>query len=101
MRRNMPRLYNTEWPNQSTFSCNDSAVTQCQPPLVSHATGHLSLPIDSRLQLDVTNGSDLGLGSDSTVGDGFDLAPSLLANSSVNYDSDFNPYPQLKKMRTS
>ncbi|KAF3970513.1 hypothetical protein CMV_005816 [Castanea mollissima] len=56
MRRNMPRLYNTEWPNQSTFSCNDSAVTQCQPPLVSHETGHLSLPIDSRLQLDVTNG---------------------------------------------
>ncbi|KAK7843284.1 hypothetical protein CFP56_012760 [Quercus suber] len=35
----------------------------------------LYLPIVSRLQLDVTNGSDLGLGSDSTVGDGFDLAP--------------------------
>ncbi|KAK7833049.1 hypothetical protein CFP56_026031 [Quercus suber] len=43
----------------------------------------LSLPIDSRLQLDVTNGSDLGLGSDSTVGDGFDLAPSSMAYSSV------------------
>ena len=32
----MRRLYNTEWPNQSTFSYNQSAVTQCQPPLVSH-----------------------------------------------------------------
>ena len=57
----------------------------------------LSLPIDSRLQLDVTNGSDLGLGSDSTVGDGFDLASSSMVYSSVNCDSDFNPYPQLKK----
>ena len=97
----MRRLYNIEWPNRSTFSYNDSAVTQCQPCLVSHETRHLSLPIDSRLQLDVTNGSDLGLRSDSTVGDGFDLAPSSMAYSSVNYDSNFNPYPQLKKMRTS
>ena len=79
------------------FSYNDSVVTQCQPPLVSHETGHLSLPIDSRIQLDVINGFDLGLGSDSIVGDGFDLAPSSIAYSSVNYDSDFNPYPQLKK----
>ncbi|KAK7833047.1 hypothetical protein CFP56_026033 [Quercus suber] len=68
-----------------------------QMVMVSHETGHLSLPIDSRLQLDVTNGSNLGLGSNSTVGD----APSSMANSSVNYDSDFNPHPQLKKMRTS
>ena len=75
------------------FSYNDSAVTQCQPPLVSHEIGHLCLPIDSRLQLDVTNGSDLGLGSDSTVGDGFDLAPSSMADSSINYDSEFNPNP--------
>ena len=75
------------------FSYNDSVVTQCQPPLVSHEIGHLSLPIDSRLQLDVTNGSDLGLGSDSTVGDGFDLAPSSMADSSINYDSEFNPNP--------
>ena len=89
------------WPNQSTFSYNQLAVTQCQPPLVSHEIGHLSLPIDSRLQLDVTNGSDLGLGYDSTVGDGFDLVPSSMAYSSVNYDSNFNPYPQSKKMRTS
>nr|XP_023877191.1 uncharacterized protein LOC111989631 isoform X2 [Quercus suber] len=50
-----------------------------------------------RLQLDVTNGSDLGLGFDSTVGDGFDLASSSTVYSSVNCDSDFNPYPQLKK----
>ena len=57
----------------------------------------LSLPIDSRLQLDVTNGSDLGLGSDSTVGDGFDLASSSMVYSFVNCDSNFNPYPQLKK----
>ena len=94
----MHRLYNTEWPNRSTFSYNDSAETQCQPPLVSHETRHLSLLIDSRLQLDVINGSDLGLGSDSTVGDEFDLAPSSMAYPSVNYNSHFNPYPQLKKM---
>ena len=61
----------------------------------------LSLPIYSRLQLDVTNGSDLGLGSNSTIGDEFELASSSMAYSSINYDSDFNPYPQLKKMRTS
>ena len=98
----MGRLYNTDWPNWSSlkkkleyFSYNDSTVTQCQPPIVSHETRHLSLPIDSKLQLDVTNGSD------SIVGDGFDLAPSSMAYSFVNYDSDFNPYPQLKKMRTS
>ena len=53
----------------------------------------LYLPIDSKLQLDVTNGSDLGLGSDSTVGDWFDLARSSMAYSSVNCDLDFNPYP--------
>ena len=47
----------------------------------------LSLPIDSRLQLDATNGSDLGLGFYSTIGDGFDLAPSLMAYSFVNCDS--------------
>ena len=58
----------------------------------------LYLPIDSRLQLDMANGSDLGLGSDSTIGDGFDLTPSSKAYSSVTYDSNFNPYPQLKKM---
>ncbi|KAK7843270.1 hypothetical protein CFP56_012746 [Quercus suber] len=46
----------------------------------------LSLPIDSRLQLDVANGSNLGLGFDSTVGDGFDLAPSSMAYSSVNWN---------------
>ena len=87
----MRRLYNIEWPNRSTFSYNNSTVTQGQAPLVSHETGHLSLPIDSRLQLDMTKRSNLGLGSDSTIGDGFDLAPSSMANSSVNYDSDFNP----------
>ena len=61
----------------------------------------LSLPIDSRLELDVTNGSDLCLGSDSIVGDEFDLASSSMAYPSVNYDSGFNPHPQSKKMRTS
>ena len=80
---------------------NGPAVTQCQPPLVSHETGHLSLPTDSGLQLDVTNGSDLGLVSDSIVGDEFDLTSSSMAYPSVNYDSSFNPNPQSKKMRTS
>ena len=80
---------------------NGPAVTQFQPPLLSHETGHLSLPTDSELQLDVTNGSDLGLGSDSIVGDEFDLASSSMAYPSVNYDSGFNPHPQSKKMRTS
>ena len=97
----MRRLYNIEWPNRSTFSYNNSTVTQCQAPLVSHETRQLSLQIDSRIQLDVTNGSNLGLGSDSTVGDGFDLASSLVVYPSVNYDSNFNPYPRLKKIRTS
>ena len=80
---------------------NGPAVTQFQPPLVSHETGHLSLPTDSGLQLDVTNGSYLGLGSDSIVGDKFDLASSLMAYPFVNYDFDFNPHPKSKKMRTS
>ena len=75
-------------------------MTQPQPN-VHHETAHFSLPTDSGLQLDVKNGSDMGLGSDSTVGDGFDLAPSSMAYSTENHDSDFNPYPQLKKMRTS
>ena len=61
----------------------------------------LSLPIDSRHQLDMTKGFDLSLGFDSTVGDGFDLASSSMAYSSINYNSDFNTYTQLKKMRTS
>ncbi|KAK7813314.1 hypothetical protein CFP56_005487 [Quercus suber] len=66
-------------------------MTQPQPN-VHHETAHFSLPTDSGLQLDVKNGSD------STVGDGFDLAPSSMAYPSVNCDSHFNPYPQLKKM---
>ena len=66
-------------------------MTRLQPN-VHHETAHFSLPTDSGLQLDVKNGSD------STVGDGFDLAPSSMAYPSVNYNSHFNPYPQLKEM---
>ena len=40
-----------------------------------------------------SNGSDLVLGFDSTVGVGFDLASSTMADPSANYDSGFNPYP--------
>jgi len=55
----------------------DSDVTQCQPPLVlmSHDIGYLSLPSDSGLPVDVTNGSDLGLGFDSIVGVGLIWLP--------------------------
>uniref|UniRef100_A0A7N2LXN0 Uncharacterized protein n=1 Tax=Quercus lobata TaxID=97700 RepID=A0A7N2LXN0_QUELO len=38
--------------------------------------GHLSLPSDSGLPIDMTNGSDLGSRFDSTVGDGYDLGSS-------------------------
>ena len=62
---------------------------------------HLSLPSSSGLPMDVANGSDFGLGFDLTVGYGFNLGSSSLVYPSVNDDFDFNPYPQLKKMKTS
>ena len=51
--------------------------------------------------MDVANGSDFDLGFDLTVGHGFNLGSSSLGYPSVNDDLDFNPYPQLKKMKTS
>ena len=64
--------------NSEYVSYNNSIVTQCQPPQVPPETGHLSLPTDSGLPIDVTNGPDLGLGFDSTVGDGFNLSSSSI-----------------------
>ena len=72
--------------------CNDSYLVCLE---------HLSLPSDSGLPMDVANGSDFGLGFDLTVGHGFNLGSSSLVYPSVNDDFDFNPYPQLKKMKTS
>ena len=80
---------------------NDSYLTECQPPLVPHDIEHLSLPSDSRLPMDVTNGSGFGLGFDLTVGHGFNFGSSSLVYPSVIDDFDFNPDPQLKKMKTS
>ena len=54
------------------------------------------LPSNSGLPMDVANGSEFAFGLDSTVGDGFDLG-----SSSINDDSDFSPYPESKKMRTT
>ena len=80
---------------------NDSYLTERQPPLVHNDIEHLSLPSDSGVPMDVTNGSDFGLELDLTVGHGFNLGSSSLVYPSVNDDFDFNPYPQLKKMKTS
>ena len=77
---------------------NDSYLTESQPP---HYIEHLSLPSDSGLPINVTKGSDFGLGFDLTVGHGFNLGSSSLVYPSINNDFDFNPYPQLRKMKTS
>ena len=74
---------------------NDSYLTERQPPLVPNDFQHLSLPSDSGVPM------DFGLELDLTVGHGFNLGSFSLVYSSVNDDFDFNPYPQLKKMKTS
>ena len=51
---------------------------------------HLSLPSDSGLPIDVTRGSDFGMGFALTIGHGFILGSSSLAYPSVNDDSNFN-----------
>ena len=51
---------------------------------------HLSLPSDSGLPIDVTNGSDFDLGLDLTFGNGFILGSFSLAYPLVNDDSNFN-----------
>ncbi|KAF3950476.1 hypothetical protein CMV_023778 [Castanea mollissima] len=56
----------------------------------------VSVPSNSGLPMDVTNGSEFTFGFDATIGDEFDLG-----SSSINDDSDFSPYPQSKKMRTT
>jgi hypothetical protein len=67
-------------------------------------TGHLSLPSDVGLLMDMENDLGLGqqdLGFDSIIGDGFDLDSSSVTPPSVNDGSDLKPYPPSKKMRTS
>ncbi|XP_075637609.1 disease resistance protein Roq1-like [Castanea sativa] len=56
----------------------------------------VSVPSNSGLPMDVTNGSEFTFGFDATIGDEFDLG-----SSSINDDSDFSPYPQSKRMRTT
>ncbi|KAK7837481.1 hypothetical protein CFP56_021186 [Quercus suber] len=53
------------------------------------------------LPMDVANRSGFGFEFDLTVAHGFNLGSSSLVYPSVNDDFDFNPYPQLKKMKTS
>ncbi|KAF3963158.1 hypothetical protein CMV_012425 [Castanea mollissima] len=52
---------------------DDSDVIECQPPLVPDDARHLLFPSTVGLQLDMINGSDLGLGRlvfESTISDG-------------------------------
>ena len=93
--------YYHQLPISLNTAYNDSYLTESQPPLVPHDIEHLSLPSDSGLPMNVTNGSDFGLGFDLTFGHGFNLGSSSLVYPSVNDDFDFNPYPQLTKLKTS
>uniref|UniRef100_A0A2N9G412 Uncharacterized protein n=1 Tax=Fagus sylvatica TaxID=28930 RepID=A0A2N9G412_FAGSY len=85
---------------------DDSDVRECQrqPPLVPVDIRHLLLPSDVGLPMDVSNGSDLGLGRlifESTIRDGYDLGSSSMTDTFGSSDSDLNSYPPSKKMRTS
>ena len=94
-------FYHHQLPNPLNAVHNDSYLIECQPSLVPNDIEHLSLPSDLGVPMDVTNGSDFGLDLDLTVGYGFNLGSSSLVYPSVKDDLDFNPYPQLKKMKTS
>jgi hypothetical protein len=83
---------------------DDSDVRECQPPLVPVDIRHRLLPSDVGLPMDMSNGSDLGLGQlifESTIRDGYDLGSSSTTHTFVSSDSDLNSYPPSKKMRTS
>ncbi|KAK7837482.1 disease resistance protein adr2 [Quercus suber] len=76
--------------SQNVDDSEDTMLTPLLPPC-STSDG---------LPMDAANESDFGLGFDLTVGHGFNLGSSSLVYPSVNDDFDFNPYPQLKKMKT-